>query len=558
MGKTIKLASVLLKCGLGTGAADSEKKISGRTLISPILLLCLLPVMYYLFRGGIILQQLFGSMDGDGLILGFLLFLMSAFIFCTGIASCINSFYLSSNLNTLLVMPFTSAQITGAKFIVAALYEYSISLAVLAPILAGYGYAGQASLSFWIGAVLAVLLLPVAPMAYAAVISMIAMRFIGGAKNKERMTALGAVGGFIILMLYEIIQGATQGMKISALEDAVSHLAKTLKGLTVVFPDIPFLIRVMEEGDWLSVLWSILSVAAILLVFLFAAKYLYLAGAVGMQDTSASHKKMTKKQVQKESRSTDIVRSYTRKELRTIFRTPAYYTGCLFLTLGWPLILILPAFFSKAEQSEITGLEKLLLHANSPVYFIFLLFCIVFAITIFASTINGIAPSAISREGKSFPVMKQLPVPYRKQLKAKQNAALIVCAIGSGGYMLLGEIVLILLKGFPWWSIFPTILFNILLLYIIIDLEMIYGLMKPKLVWESEGDVASHNRIGFVLFLLGIVVGCVLVYGLNEWVKSLTCGPLEFMAGLCGILAILAFLINRIFYLYGERRLEQL
>lgn len=60
MKKTIKLASVLLRCGLGSGTTDDRKKSTNHIISSPILLLCLLPVMYYLYRGGMILAELFG------------------------------------------------------------------------------------------------------------------------------------------------------------------------------------------------------------------------------------------------------------------------------------------------------------------------------------------------------------------------------------------------------------------------------------------------------------------------------------------------------------------
>lgn len=558
MKKTIKLASVLLRCGLGTGTADDHKKSTNHIISSPILLLCLLPVMYYLYRGGMILAELFGSLDQEGLMLGFFLFLISTFIFCAGIAACINSFYLSSNLNTLLVMPFTPGQITGAKFIAASVYEYGISLTVLAPVLIGYGQAMQAPASFWVGTVLAVLLLPVVPMAYAAILSMVAMRFIGGAKNKERMTAIGAVGAFVFLMIYQIIAQATKGMKAVTLEETIVHLAKMLREMTWVFPDLHFFVKLMNQGDWLSVLWSLCAVVIILAVLLTVSKYLYLAGAVGLQDTAASHKKLTEKQMKKVTRHRNVVWSYTWKELRTILRTPAYYTSCLFLTLGWPLVLILPVLFSKSEQKEAMDLRNLLTHTNSSVVYIFILFCIVYAVTVFVVTLNGIASSSISREGRSFPFMKQIPLTYRKQLRAKQNAALIVCFLGSGMYMILGELVLTQMGVLTWWSFFPTILFYIPLLYIIVDLKMIYGLMKPSLSWESEGDVASGNRVGIVMFLLGIVIGCVVIFGFSGWVKALECGPWVFTAVLGGSLMAAAFFINRIFYLYGEKRLEQL
>ena len=557
MGKTIKLVSVLLKCSPGSGGADNNKKITGRSLMNPILLFCLLPVIYYLFRGGILIQKVFGEIDEEGIILGLLLLVISGVIFVTGIASCMNSFYLSPNLNSLLVMPFTSSQITGAKFIVAALYEYVISFAVLAPVLAGIGYAKSAPFGFWVGMVLTVLLIPVVPLAYAAILSMVVMRIVGGAKNKERISALGIIGGFLLLSLYEIIRNVTSGMKINAIEDVIVQLGRTLRRLNGVFPDIPFLIRVMEKRDMLSALWACIVVIAVMAVFHFASRYFYFSGAVGMQEAAVSRKKMSEKQLLRVNRQSGVVWSYTKKELRTILRTPAYYMSCLFLTLGWPLVLVVPAFFSQAEKNEAISLEKLLYSSQSTAYYIFLLFCVVFAVTIFVATLNGIAPSSISREGKSFPVMKQIPVSFRKQLKAKRNAALLICWIGSGGYLTVGMVLLSLLKGFPWWSVLPTIIFNLLLLYIIIDLEMICGLLWPGLSRES-GEQSYSGRFGFVLFLLGIMAGCAMVFGLTGWVKSLSCGPWIFMAGVCGILLAAAIVVDVIFYLYGEKRLERL
>lgn len=86
---------------------------------------------------------------------------------------------------------------------------------------------------------------------------------------------------------------------------------------------------------------------------------------------------------------------------------------------------------------------------------------------------------------------------------------------------------------------------------------MICGLLWPGLSRENGGQTNS-GRFGFVLFLLGIVAGCALVFGLNEWVKDLSCGPWIFMAGVCGILLAVAIVVDIIFYLYGEKRLESL
>ena len=558
MGKTIKLVSVLLKCSLGTGTADDHNKKTGKNILNLLLLLCIVPLIYYLFQGGSLLQELFAPIDGDGIMLRFIMFVISAFIFAAGIVSCINTFYLSSNLECLLVMPFTSGQITGAKLIVAAVYEYYISLFILAPVLAGYGYAGREPAFYWVGALMAVVLLPIVPLTTAAVVSMLVMRLLGGSKNKERTAAIGAVGLMGAYMLYDIIRNAVQSMNVSAVEETIADLAQSISRITAVFPDIPFIVNVMVKKDALSILWSLFAAAASIIIFLAAAKLLYLAGAIGMQSASATHKKMTPGQLARVNRRTNILRSYTHKELRIIFRTPAYYIQCLFLTLGWPVLLVVPELFSSSAKNNFNTLMNMFTTEQSSVYFIFLLFCVVFSVTMFAASLNATAPLSISREGQSFLIMKQLPVSYKLQLKAKRNAAFIICGTGSGVYMVIAEIILILWKGFPWWCIPLSIVFNILVLLILLDIEMIYGLVKPKLVWESEGDVASKNTAGFVMFLLGIVAVSVLVIVFGGWVKELSVSPVMFTAGLTGCLCVAVFLIDRLFYFYGVRRLEKL
>lgn len=560
MGKTIKLASVLLKCSLGTGTADGKKRNSGKSLLilDVFLFICILPLVYYLFKGGIILQELFATVDGDGIMLRFVMFAVSAFIFATGIASCINTFYLSSNLESLLVMPFTSAQITGAKLIVAGFYEYYISFFILVPVLAGYGYAGRESAAYWAGVLLAAILLPVVPLVNAAIVSMLVMRFLGGSKNKERTAALGAVALMAAYMLYDIVRNLVQGMNVSAVEDTIGHMARSISNITAIFPDIPFIADLMVKKQPASLLFSLLMVAASVIVFLATAKFLYFSGAIGMQSTSAAHKKLTARQMERINRRTNIVRSYTKKELKIIFRTPAYYIQCLFLTLGWPIILIIPELFSEPAKKSVESLMSLFSAAESPVYFIFLLFCTVFGITMFTATLNSIAPFAIAREGMSFAYMKQLPVSYKKQLRAKRNAAFFICGIGSGVYMIIGEVILIFVKGFPWWCIPLTAIFNVLILFILVDIEMIIGLLKPKVSWENSGETYAKNPAGFVMFLIGCVVCAALVYGFNGQVQRLTVGPLLFAAAVTAGLGIIAFLIDRIFYFYGEKRLERL
>ncbi|MDD3219992.1 MAG: hypothetical protein PHC41_15215 [Lachnospiraceae bacterium] len=559
MGKTIRLASVLLKCSLGSGKTDETHKIDAKKILNLLMLILLIPVIVILFRTGVGAQELFSALEGEELILRALLFLASLIIFVVGIFSCINTFYLSSNLDCLLVMPFTSAQITGAKFIVAAFYEYYISIAVIGPLLIGFGYGEGAGLLYWIGTVLTMILLPLLPLAYSAIIAMIIMRVLGGAKNKQRMTALGAFGLIFASIAYSVIGTSFRNLKQVQLEQVLDHMIQMVKNITWIFPDVPFLVNIMHGQDVLSIVFALVTIIAAMVVFLGVAKIVYLAGAIGMQETSASHKELSAEQMEKYSRQRGIVASYTRKELKTVFRTPTYYISCLIITLGWPVILLLPQVIENAigTGNKMEWVGAITNHITEPETLFVMLFWVILLVNSFCTLLNGMAPSAISREGQSFFIMKQLPVSYKNQLKAKRNAALVICGTGGVLYMALADVYFIVAKDLPLWTMPMTILVSACIVFIMVDLQMIVGLIKPRLEWDSEAD-AIKMRAAFILFIIIALfsfMGLVLEWNPFDFIEI---SPWVFIGGFCLVLIVIAVIIDRCFYLYGVKKLEKM
>lgn len=143
-------------------------------------------------------------------------------------------------------MPFSSTQITGAKFIVAAFYEYYISLVAVAPLLVGFGYAGHASLYFWIGTAVTVLFLPLLP--YAAVISMLIMRVFGSARTNSAWQPLSAFGVVFFGMAFSMISNYVQHMHKANLEQTMEHMMALAKDIMWLFPDVPFFVNVSAQS----------------------------------------------------------------------------------------------------------------------------------------------------------------------------------------------------------------------------------------------------------------------------------------------------------------------
>lgn len=557
MAKTIKLASVLLKCSLGSGKTDEDHKISAKKVLNILMLVALIPIVVALFQVGLEGQRLFALLEGEEIMLNAILFLASLFIFVVGVFSCINTFYLSSNLECLLVMPFSSIQITGAKFIVAALYEYYISFAVVAPVLIGFGYGEKAPVMYWIGAALTVLLLPILPLAYSAIIAMLIMRLLGGAKNKQRMATLGAFGVVLGSAVFSVVSTYFQHMHSVAMQNMLDEIIKFSQNIMWIFPNVPLLTKVMHGHDLLSIAFALLVIIVSVVVFLFLANVLYLAGAIGMQDTSSKHIALNDTALDKASRQKGIVNSYMWKELKSVFRTPSYYISCFILTLSWPIIIVVPTFINAGISKSSEMLDAIATTTSDPVAMFARLFWLIVLANAFCTLTNQMAPSAISREGTSFPFMKQLPIPYKKQIKAKRNAALVICEIGGCLYMTIIVLYLAIAHGYPMWSVPVTAVISAILIFIIVDFQMILGLMSPRLEWESEVEAIKGGKffIMFILFSFLSFIGLIAEWNPLDFLH-LTLWPL--VGATVVIFLVIAFALDRLLYFYGVRKLNNL
>ena len=559
MKKTFKLAKVLFKSSLPVKDTSGNKKQIGKIVLWVVMAIGVSPLIYFLYQAGALGYALFETHKESDTLIAAVIFIVSAGICFTGIAACINSLYFANNNNSLFVLPLKPTQIAGAKLIVATIYEYYLSFVILAPFLIGYGIAAEKTVVFWVGVVVAVILLPIVPMAYAGIIGIVFMQIFKSIRGRGNMTVISAIGVFLFTLLITVISRVTENMDVKSMGDVAVHLAGTLKKLTMIFVDVPFISTALVKQDFLSILIAIVASIAVLFLFWAIADFFYFSAAVGRSEKSSSRRDLDSNEMSKYTRKSSVLKSLTVKELRMISRDSACLMQCFLLSLGWPLLVIASALVSQKGGYEVKVIENLIsLSENNSIQFVYVLFGIVFAVTLMATSLNAIAPTSISREGKGFMLIKQFPVPYKIQLKAKRNAALIVSAIGSSAYLLVGGILIVLMRGFPWWSVLLGLAMNFLLLIILIDIEMIVGLQKAKLDWESESDIMGKNVIGVTILLIGlvlIVAGSII--GMAK-LSSLALSPVIFGAILMIALAALAFVFERILYAFGPKKMDAL
>ncbi len=551
-----------MKTGL-EGFSSSKKKSKwqgkfGQGALWVFILVCLLPLLVMLYRFGGTAYSMLAPVGQEGVALEFAFYVSSLVSLMLGFPMVISVFYMTDDVEKLLYLPVRPWQIVGAKFTISLIYTYLSSLYFLLPFLAGYGVKAGAGPLYWVFSLVAILFVPVLPLIYGGLISMVIMRLFKRAKNKDFLTVVGVI---LALVLALGISTVTSNMDM----DEGSLMTLILEGhnsmmgiMNGIFPTLRFIARAVAEDSALSALIFLAITAAALAVFFLIAEKLYFAGAMGMQEAATKRKKLTEAQSRKLGRRRSARAAYFWKEIRLLLRSPIYFMNCVMLVFIWPLFVVIPIAIQMG-RGEISGLGaalRALDYQSDTVVAVFLF--VALCISLCGSFFNYVAGTAISREGKNLSFMKAIPVPMRTQLQAKLLSALFFCVLGTGGYCVIIMAVFAVLFGLPWWTLLFALAGSVFANLLQCSLQLLIDLMKPKLNWENEQQAVKQNYMVVVDMFLGagLTAGIgFLVFKAYGW---LSLPLIAYAALVCVLLAVLSVAVYLFVMACGVRRMNGL
>ncbi|MDD3705878.1 MAG: hypothetical protein PHC45_07445, partial [Clostridiaceae bacterium] len=385
-----------------------NKSIKG-VLISLLIFAAFLPMM--LGIGNIVMTgyAALSEIQQEGLILGMGFSISSLTIFFFGIFYVMSIFYFSKDIESLLPLPLKPSEILAAKFTVVLLYEYLTEAVFLAPILIGFGIASKTGLLYYLYSTLLFLVLPVLPLVYASVISMLIMGFTNLAKNKDRFRIVGGIIAMFLAIGLNVVITRLTGSSMNALE-----LQKLLEQgnnsyvgiMSGIFFSNRFAVMALLNSETLkgfvNLTLFIFICALFVMLFLSFGEGIYYKGVVGMSETSAKRRKLSVAELGRYGMQKSALKAYTIKELKLLFRTPVYFMNCVLMNFILPVFIILPFLVQPEEMKELQGLTVFLKDGRGSA----IALAVTFGISVFVTSTNGIAASAISREGTNIFVCK--------------------------------------------------------------------------------------------------------------------------------------------------------
>lgn len=432
----------------------------------------------------------------------FIVQFISACAMIFGLNVIVNEFYFSSDIDYLLPLPVRTHELILAKFWVTYQAESVMEFMVIFSAYIGYVLAmGITPIGIFTG-LLGTVTLPIVPLVYCGIISMVIMFLFQGIRNRKILNSI--MGGMSILLILGAFF-SFRGLEGFSIDTYVISLTSGENGFMNVMNRIFYpgylLVHSAAEKSWTEVLIYIGINLILLLLFMVIANAIYLPGLYSFK--SVSNKKEQNKQKNKIRKQHSVFRAYFGKEMKTIFRTPAFVSNCVLINLFWPVIIVIVCMMQKGSH---TIEQFIIMYHDGNVLAAILTLALFLGLGALTTAANGIASSSFTREGAHIDFMKYIPVPYDLQIHVKGLLSLIFSYVS---YLMDVVVLSIILKLDIKAAIYYAVAGGCMVFFITC-LGIWLDSMHPKLIWEDELNALRGNLNVFFNMAFAIVAAIVI------------------------------------------------
>ena len=511
MTNYLSLAKVFIRSLSMTKPSTKQQMIVTKLLLALVSLFIILP---FVVVSGLFIYTVTNSLveyNYETIGLEFMCILLCVFTFIFSFNVILNELYFTGDIENLLPLPLKPREIVGAKIASIFCAESLVQLLVIFFSVIGFFFALGLSFKNFLLGILGMITLPMIPIIYCSIISLLIMSFTRFIKNKETIRKVGLVFVLAVLMLFVYFLGALQNFDLELyIEGFVNGDQTFLHVMRGILPHINLFIDILVTGSIRSLLLYILVNIGFIVVLLGLADVCYFKGVVGLSSKDTESKKSSSN-ILNNIKVENPTNSYFKKEIFTLFRTSSYFLNCILINFIWPIFVYVICKL-KFPDLTLSKLKNLVTSTDNNTLIIIFMFVI--GVSILLPALNSIASSSFSREGKNFYFMKYIPMDYSSQVYVKLLVSFIIAFIGVNVFSLIFYLVI----GLKVSTAFIFLIISFLAILFICSLGIIIDSINPKLVWDDELNALRENSNNFIvmgisIFMFIILAGlCYLLY----------------------------------------------
>ena len=503
MTNYLSLVKVFIRSLSMTKPSTKKQMIVTKLLLVLVSLLIILP---FVVVSGLFIYTVTNSLveyNYETIGLEFMCILLCVFTFIFSFNVILNELYFTGDIENLLPLPLKPREIVGAKIASIFCAESLVQLLVIFFSVIGFFFALGLSFKNFLLGILGMITLPMIPIIYCSIISLLIMSFTRFIRNKETIRKVGLVFVLAVLMLFVYFLGALQNFDLELyIEGFVNGDQTFLHVMRGIFPHINLFIDILVTGSIRSLLLYILVNIGFIVVLLGLADVCYFKGVVGLSSKDTESKKSSSN-ILNNIKVENPTNSYFKKEIFTLFRTSSYFLNCILINFIWPIFVYVICKL-KFPDLTLSKLKNLVTSTDNNTLIIIFMFVI--GVSILLPALNSIASSSFSREGKNFYFMKYIPMDYSSQVYVKLLVSFIIAFIGVNVFSLIFYLVI----GLKVSTAFIFLIISFLAILFICSLGIIIDSINPKLVWDDELNALRENSNNFIVMGISIFVFIVL------------------------------------------------
>ena len=382
----------------------------------------------------------------------------------------------------LFSLPVKGTTVVSAKLATLYVLDLVSTLAFLLPCLAAYTVFGGFDLWLFASFLVMCLFVPLIPILFAAivsaVISLIASRF-------RRAKAVGTV---LYLLFFGAFMFGTMTLSMSTAEDEMQMMAlmdSAAERMISIYPPA----KLFSDGVQGSISSALLFVGLSLLAFA-AVSFVFGKCYAKFHEFFAPRSQRAAYKLEK--RSPGAVMALIKKDMKRYLSSPGLLIN---QGSGLLMIVVFAVLFPTQFGEEEMGAE--------------ILVCMMPYLFAMGASMTCFTNASISLEGKTFPMLKSLPVSVRTILSSKLGLHLLICLPPIGLCALISGIV----RGFSVPDILVTLLIPLLYSYNTGVIGLLINLKKYKFDWATEMHVAKNSLPVAITMFGGMILSLIPMVG---------------------------------------------
>ena len=484
MKKTYALIKANMSEGMNLFKINTKKKNNFSRIVLPVILTIVIMGIMYSYSE-MIMEQL------EAVNMQFVL--LTLFVMLTSIMTLIEGIYKSGNLlfnckddNLLLSLPIKKSTVLFIRVFKFYLFELLYNSLFLLPAMIVYAIKCNPNITFYIVSFIGLLVFPIVPILLSCLIGTVITFIASKFKGKNLVQTFITVVMLLVIMFFSYNS-----------ENLVTSIAKNASSINDFITKLYY-----PAGTYIELVtnFSIVKLLEFIGVNLglFAATIILMGKIYFNTNSSVKSVKIGTSSKNYIIKSSTPIKALIKKEFSRFINSPVFVTNAGFGLILYILacILLVVKFdsvvemFAKSEEFiTIDFMENYI-----PV--------ILFGLICFASFMTSITSSMISLEGKSFNILKSLPIKPYTIIKSKVLTSILIMV----PCILIGNTIVFVKFSFDFISILLILISSILLPLLAETIGIIINLKYPRMDAKNDTEVVKQSMSSAISVFIGMAL----------------------------------------------------